>query len=38
MNYDTRMHIALTRATVGAVIVCADEMHRVDPRLRLLPR
>jgi hypothetical protein len=36
MSYETRMHIALTRATVGAVIVCDDAAVQRDPRLQHL--
>jgi hypothetical protein len=36
MNYETRMHIALTRATVGAVIVCDAAAVESDPRLAAL--
>lgn len=36
MRYETRMHIALTRATVSAVIVCDDAVVQGDPRLQLL--
>jgi hypothetical protein len=36
MRYETRMHIALTRATVGAVIVCDDAAVQGDLRLRSL--
>ena len=36
MRYETRMHIALTRATVSAVVVCDDAAVQGDPRLRLL--
>ena len=36
MRYETRMHIALTRATVSAVIVCDDAAVQGDPRLQLL--
>jgi hypothetical protein len=33
MMYDTRMHIALTRATAGVIIVCDEEAVAEDPRL-----
>lgn len=36
MRYQTRMHIALTRATVGAIVVCDDATLRADPRLSKL--
>jgi len=36
MKYETRMHIALTRATVGAVIVCDRTAVEADPRLQAL--
>lgn len=36
MKYDTRMHIALTRATAGAIIVCTPEDLQADERLRSL--
>lgn len=36
MRYETRMHIALTRATVSAVIVCDEAAVQGDPRLQLL--
>jgi hypothetical protein len=36
MRYETRMHIALTRATVGAAIVCDDASVQGDPRLKAL--
>ena len=32
-NYDVRMHIALTRATAGVVVVCSEELAGVDERL-----
>ncbi len=35
-HYATRMHIALTRATVGAVIVAEEEMATKDEGLRWL--
>jgi len=35
-RYDVRMHIALTRASVQAVIVCDEDAVRRDPRLGLL--
>ena len=37
-EYDTRMYIALTRATVKAVIVATDDEVAGDDRLALLPR
>ena len=33
MQYDVRMHIALTRATVGAIVVCAEASLAEDARL-----
>jgi len=36
MRYATRMHIALTRATVGAVVVCDEAAVQGDPRLQIL--
>lgn len=36
MRYETRMHIALTRATVSAVVVCDESTVQADPRLQLL--
>ena len=33
MKYDTRMHIALTRATAGVIIVCDEQAEAEDPRL-----
>jgi hypothetical protein len=36
MRYETRMHIALTRATVSAVIVCDEAAVQSDRRLQLL--
>lgn len=36
MSYETRMHIALTRATVAAVIVCDEAAVQRDPRLQTL--
>ena len=37
-RYESRMHIAATRATVGLTIVCSPEALNRDPRLRdLLP-
>jgi hypothetical protein len=33
MKYDTRMHIALTRATAGVIIVCDEAALAEDPRL-----
>ncbi|HEY3353867.1 MAG TPA: NERD domain-containing protein [Polyangia bacterium] len=38
MKYDTRMHIALTRATAGAVVVCSPEVAALDERLGRLPQ
>ena len=35
-NYETRMHIALTRATVGAVVVADEVTAKTDPRLAWL--
>ena len=35
-QYDARMHIALTRATVGATIVASPEDLELDSRLRAL--
>jgi hypothetical protein len=35
-HYDTRMHIALTRATVSAIIVCTGDALAADPRLATL--
>ena len=32
-RYDVRMHVALTRATVGCVVVATDEQIQRDPRL-----
>ncbi len=32
-KYDTRMHIALTRATVTAIVVYSEEAAAADPRL-----
>ncbi len=32
-QYDTRMHIAVSRATVGVTIVCSDGCVEADPRL-----
>ena len=36
MRYETRMHIALTRATVSAVVVCDEADVEADPRLQLM--
>ncbi len=36
MRYETRMHIALTRATVAAIIVCDEAAVQGDPRLVIL--
>jgi hypothetical protein len=36
MKYDTRMHIALTRATAGVIIVCDEGALAEDPRLARL--
>jgi hypothetical protein len=33
MQYETRMHIALTRATAGAIVVCDEEAVGRDERL-----
>ena len=33
-RYDVRMHIALTRATVGCVVVATEAELDADPRLR----
>jgi hypothetical protein len=33
VKYDVRMHIALTRATAGAIVVCDEEDLGRDPRL-----
>ena len=38
MKYDVRMHIALTRATAGVIVVCADEDLARDPRLAMVAR
>jgi hypothetical protein len=38
MKVDTRMHIALTRATAGAVVVCSPELAALDERLGRLPQ
>ncbi len=35
-RYDVRMHIALTRASVQAIVICNEEAVRQDPRLGLL--
>lgn len=35
-RYDTRMHIAATRATVRLIIVCTPEAVEADPRLAAL--
>ena len=36
MRYETRMHIALTRATVAAIVVCNEAAVQGDPRLQTL--
>ncbi len=36
-HYETRMHIALTRATVQAIVVTTPELVAADPRLAALP-
>lgn len=36
MKYDTRMHIAVTRATAGVIIVCDEAALAEDPRLARL--
>lgn len=36
MRYETRMHIALTRATVAAIIVCDEASVQGDPKLQTL--
>jgi hypothetical protein len=36
MRYETRMHIALTRATVAAIIVCDEAAVKSDSRLQSL--
>lgn len=36
MRYEIRMHIALTRATVGVVVVCDEAAVLADPRFELL--
>jgi hypothetical protein len=33
MKYDVRMHIALTRATAGVIVVCGEGDLTRDPRL-----
>lgn len=33
-RYETRMYIALTRATVSAIVVCSEAAIAADPRLR----
>ena len=33
MKYDVRMHIALTRATAGVIVVCDEDAVGRDPRL-----
>ncbi len=33
MKYDVRMHIALTRATAGVIVVCSEGDLARDPRL-----
>ena len=35
---EARMHIALTRATAGVIVVCADEDLARDPRLAMVAR
>jgi hypothetical protein len=35
-KYDVRMHIALTRATAGVILVCDEEDLPKDPRLAKL--
>jgi hypothetical protein len=35
MQYETRMHITLTRATVGAIVVCYEHDLAQDERLRM---
>jgi hypothetical protein len=37
-QYEVRMHIALTRATVGLTILCPEEQVDRDERLAVLPR
>ena len=38
MKYDTRMHIALTRARAGVIIVCDELALAEDPRLGRLAK
>lgn len=38
MQYEVRMHLALTRATVAAVVVCGEADLALDPRLATLSR
>ena len=35
MKYEVRMHIALTRATAGVIVVCDEEDLGRDPRLAM---
>jgi len=36
MKYDVRMHIALTRATAGVIVVCDEADLSRDPRLGMV--